>query len=179
MDSISNIQTFEKNVPPRAVVDNRLTSLLGFAAVPKAIRTILSLSVLSYPITGIQPRRKHYVFSYQHKKYPFEVLSNWDLQKFDIEILKDVEKRLDYALLRTLKLASSKHTNLIDPHVVIGNSSLDVLYPIITFFKDKDSEKVIDYARNLVMNKEDYYQLFEFQESVALIVMSFTVFIKY
>lgn len=52
MDSISNIQTFEKNVPPRAVVDNRLTSLLGFAAVPKAIRTILSLSVLSYPITG-------------------------------------------------------------------------------------------------------------------------------
>lgn len=164
MDSISNIQTFEKNVPPRAVVDNRLTSLLGFAAVPKAIRTILSLSVLSYPITGIQPRRKHYVFSYQHKKYPFEVLSNWDLQKFDIEILKDVEKRLDYALLRTLKLASSKHTNLIDPHVVIGNSSLDVLYPIITFFKDKDSEKVIDYARNLVMNKEDYYQLFEFQE---------------
>lgn len=146
------------------MIDNRLIHLLTFASIPRPIRKILSLSILSYPVTGIHPGWKHYIFSYQHKKYPFEVLSNWDLQKFDIEILEDVEKRNDYALLRTLKLASSKHKNLINPHVIIGNSSLGALHPIIVYLENKDSEKVIDYSRNLVMNKEDYYHLFKFQE---------------
>ena len=164
MKSFSNIQTFLENVPPKKVIDDNLKDLLTFAGLSKKGRIFFISSLLTQLSTGIYPRWKHYIFSYQHQKYPFEVLSDWNLQKHDLDILKNWEKRGNYALLRTLKMASSKYLSLIDPHVIIGNSSFDSLYPIITFFENKDSEKVIDYARNLVMNKEDYYHLFEFEE---------------
>lgn len=163
MEIYSILEMLINNISPVEPLDDDLLNLLLFTDLPKRERIFITISFITPLFTKVYPKLGHYIFSYHHKKYPFEVLSDWDLQKYDLEILENKEERRKHSLLRTLKLACSKHIDLIDPHVVIGKSSLQAFSPIITFL-DHNQQKVIDYNRNLVMAKDDYYQLFHFQE---------------
>lgn len=100
------------------------------------------------------------MFHYEGNSYPFSLFSDYDLQDYDKKILKS-NKRYKEFLGRTLKLACS--LDLVSPKVVIGNSLMDN-FSLLILFSEDGVNKVIDYSKNLVMNQEDYYKIFCFQD---------------
>ena len=53
--------------------------------------------------------------------------------------------------------------DLVNPRVAIGHSSINRLHAII-IFQDNGTDKIIDYDKNLIMKKDDYYELFDYKE---------------
>lgn len=101
-----------------------------------------------------------YIFNYEGKTYPFSVFSDRKLQNIDKKILESNERYKEY-LHRVLKLACS--LDLVNPRVAIGNS-LEKIYSLIIIYQENGIEKVIDYSKNLIMTKKDYYELYKFNE---------------
>lgn len=119
-----------------------------------------------YPLLFADGIKKHssddfkYFFIFEERKYDFSIFSDCRLQESDRIILESSDRERA-SLPRTLKLASS--IDLINPRVAIGNSLTGVLKPLI-LFEDKGIDKVIDYSKNIIMTKEDYYSIFDFKE---------------
>lgn len=112
--------------------------------------------------SNIQKESNQYILYYQNRKYPFKFLSEQNyIQKVDKEILLDVEKREYYGVIRTLKLAGSM--DLVDPKVIIGSHKTFVISSIISYIEN-GKEMIIDYGNNLIMEKLDYYNLFDMNE---------------
>lgn len=104
----------------------------------------------------------NYSFKYNGRKYPFSLFSDdFELQKVDKEILKHVDLRQEERIFRPLKLVFSM--NLVSPKIVMGKSVGESLKALI-LYQEAGLDKIIDYSRNLVMTKEDYYEMFNFQE---------------
>lgn len=156
MEKFCNMETFLNNLNYSNKMNDEIINLLTFTSKSKVDRNKINVE------SKIEKNAKdNYLFNYNQKKYPFSILSDKNLQKCDIKILKDNEKRRKIEFLRTLKLACSM--DLINPRVAIGNSVLGNLYLII-LYQEKGIDKVIDYSSNLIMNKDDYYELFKFKE---------------
>lgn len=156
MSKISNVQIFasQYKIQKRPI---ELLELEEFTSYSKGYRLLKTKS----PFSKIKKETRNYVFIHNKRKYPFQVLSDRTLQTFDKEILKNPKKREMESLRRTVKLACS--LDLVNPEVIMGNSLAGTLEGII-LFQDKQQEKVIDYASNIMMNKDDYDELFQFQE---------------
>jgi len=155
MEKFSNTKTFIKNNKHNTEkLPNEFYKLTIFTLCSERIRKI------KYLFNNIKQIDNEYIFEYQKKAYNFKHFSDYALQNFDKKILQST-KRINYQLSRTLKLACS--LDLVNPRVVIGNSSIGNLDSLI-LFQENDKEKIIDYARNLVMLKDDYYELFDFGE---------------
>ena len=103
---------------------------------------------------------KEYFFRYNNKVYPFKVFSDENLQKYDKKALESF-KRMKIDLNRTLKLACSM--DLVNPRLIIGSSTVGT-FDLLIEYQEKGIDKVIDYSRNLIMNKDDYYDLVNFKE---------------
>ena len=104
-----------------------------------------------------------YVYFHNGKNYPFTILSEDTSKKvlpYDIKALKSDERHYDY-LFRTLKYACT--LDLVNPKIIVGTSKADYL-EIIASYYENGKEKVFDYSKNLIMNKDDYYDLFKLKE---------------
>lgn len=110
--------------------------------------------------TVITKNQGKYLFHYQQKIYPFTLFSEENLQTVDKKRLES-EERARYSFIRTLTLACSM--DLLEAKVALGNTCLE-MSNIIILYKENGIEKVADYQNNLVMKKEDYYEIFAFQE---------------
>lgn len=147
-----NILTFIENEEHKEEMDKDLTRLITFTTSPKRN---LKNSQIKLSNKG------EYIFTYKEKEYFFSLLEDKKIQQVDKEILKNKKIRLQEHLKRSLKLACSM--DLINPKIVIGKSKMDVLN-IIIIYQEKGIEKIIDYKLNLIMNKDDYYELFNFKD---------------
>ena len=107
-------------------------------------------------LSQIKNHGKNYIFKYNGKKYKFSVFSEQDIQKSDKKRLKNIKERNLLSLVRSLKLACSM--DLVDPKIVLGKSSLSNLELFISYYTS-DGEKIIDYSRNIMMDKTDYYDM--------------------
>ena len=158
MDKYNTIQMFTEQYIDDKKISKELGKLMMFTAHSKFDRDIASRIHLSKNI--LNDKNKDYIFNYNEKSYPFSVFSDRDLQKYDKKILGS-SKRLNEGLYGTLKLACSM--DLVNSRVAIGNSKAGILYLLI-LHEENGIDKVIDYARNLEMSKDDYYELFHFDE---------------
>lgn len=154
-----NMQCFAENMLVEKEQPKELQELLDFTTYDKNFRN-QNINVFQSITKEGKGKRSQYFFNYQGKKYPFSVFSDNNLQKKDQELLKEKE-RYKIQLLRTLKLACSME--LVDPRVAIGNSLIMVCDTLILFREEK-TDKVISYSSNLVMDKDDFYEIFEYQE---------------
>lgn len=160
MEKINNISVFIQNEHVENFDSKELNSLFQFTCYSKKVRDLYSKSFLFQNITKSNSDDNEYFFLYEGKKYPFYVFSDYDLQAFDKKLLES-PKRIKNSFSRTLKLAGSM--NLVNPRVSIGNS-ITGIFRLLIIFQEGKNEQVIDYAKNLVMDKNDYYELFKFQE---------------
>lgn len=159
MEYFNNIQAFADNYPDSKLDDN-ISNLILFTTYSNLKRNIASYSPLSKNITKNNDSKWNYNFNYNNKSYSFSVFSDYNLQEFDKKLLVS-SKRLKYQLSRALKLACSM--DLVNPRVSIGNSKLGTFDSII-IFEGNGTHIVIDYGRNLVMKKNDYFELFSYKE---------------
>lgn len=105
---------------------------------------------------------KRYYFKYNGKKYRYQKFTEvFNLQEYDKKIMKDKELRNRKVLFRSLKLTCS--LDLVNPKLVIANTLNCSLNTLITY-QENGVERLIDYSGNLVMDKKDYYELFEVRE---------------
>ncbi len=129
-----------------------------FASLEDLVNFTLQENGKSDRITKLNHSNYEYSFKYKNKNYPFSFFSNRKLQEFDIKTLFDKQKReqVDYA--RTLKLACSM--DIINPKVLVGKSNFNGIILLFSFLEDEE-EKIVDYSKNLVMKKKDYFDVFE------------------
>lgn len=161
MNKYCNIDTFFNNEEKIDLIDIDITNLLLFASTSKSFSSLLSKDVFVCKYSKITGNKNNYTFNYKNKLYNFSVFSDSKLQKNDQKILKSFKLRRRNGLARTLKLACS--LDLVNPKILVGKSSLGIFELLITY-QENGIEKVINYVTNLVMNKDDYYDLFKFSE---------------
>ena len=104
--------------------------------------------------------KNQYTFKTNNKIYPFSLYSNYDIQKLDKINLKDSQKRNYLSIGRTLRIAFFLAKK--DVKVLVGKNTYERLNTIISY-QENNEYKIIDYSKNLVMNKEDYLELFNMQ----------------
>lgn len=156
MEKFSNIKEFLKQYEYDLEISKEIELLVSFTYDTKETRD--SDNRIYSIITNNKDRS--YTFHYEEKEYRFHVFSDFDLQACDKQSLKK-EERVEKSFFRTLKLACSM--DILEPKVVLAHSSYTSPFSFI-LFKINGIEKVISYQHNLVMNKEDYYHLFQCQE---------------
>lgn len=160
MQDFCNAQTFANNYHNNEKISKNLCRLILFTLHSKIDRNINSKLSLFNNITKNPNGELEYTFNYKGKNYPFSVFSDYKLQKIDKKVLES-SKRIEEQLFRSLKLACSM--DLVNPRIAIGNSLIGPFH-ILIIFQDKGIDRVIDYTTNLVMNKNDYYELFNYCE---------------
>lgn len=161
MDFYDNIETFFNNETKIEPVDMDFAKLFLFTSLTKIERRVVNRRVFAGKQSSIENFGNEYVFCYKGKRYNFSVFSDRELQKCDRKILKHAKLRKKRRLLRVLKLACSM--DLIDVKVIVGKSALGN-FELLISYQENGGSKVIDYGTNLVMKKEDYYELFKFSE---------------
>lgn len=110
------------------------------------------------PESGIVRGNEYYVLYHNGKMYSFTLLEDKEyVQQVDKDILADKEKRKDSIFSRTLRLASSCH--FADAKWILATSPIDFINCLI-----ETENMIIDYQRNLIMDKEEYYTLFDIKE---------------
>ncbi len=160
MEKFCNAQTFANNYDNNEKIPKELCRLILFTSYSKWGRKINSRMTFSNIAVSKDINGEEYVFKYNGKTYPFSIFSNRDLQEYDKKTLLSA-KRIKECLIRSLKLACSM--DLVNPRIIIGNSIVGT-FNLLIAFQENGIDKVIDYARNIVMNKDDYYEIFKFDE---------------
>lgn len=160
MKNYCNMEYFASNYYKSLEIPKELEQLFLFTLYSSIMRNSDEILSKFKNITINYDGSYDYYFRYGPSKYPFSVFSDYSLQEFDRKLLES-DERQSVALFRTLKLACSM--DLLCPRVAIGNSLLGIFAPLI-LFKKNGTDKVIDYARGLVMNKKDYYDIFRYNE---------------
>lgn len=95
------------------------------------------------------------------EKYPFKCLSDFPLLKGDKKNLQDMEVSYNNRILRSIRIALSK--KLIDARLITvmqKDEDNDDMLNLLIEYEKKQKKFVIDYSKNLIMEKEDYYHLY-------------------
>jgi len=159
----NNLKTLESNTDFKRTlkINNRMLAIIAFANMPIYLKKITNRLPLFDLISGVSTKRKHYVLKNKKKKYPFKVLSEEKIQKYDKKILTDRKNKNITDILRILKLACTM--DLVNPKIIMCNTPFRTLDCIISF-EEHGIEKIMDYSRNIIMTKEDYSEIFPFEE---------------
>lgn len=153
----SNLLLFANNQTDR-VFDKSLVSLIVFLF-NSSLEKQMMITFGNKISKG--PNDNEYIFNYGNKEYAFSALRDRNLQMVDKKILSNMKSSRKNAPMRTLKLACSMQ--LQDIKMIIG-SSVQGCFDMLISFRENGEVKIIDYANNIVMNKDDYYDLFKFEE---------------
>lgn len=160
METFCNMQTFGDKYNNNEKIPKKLIELLVFISFSKINRYVISKLPCSNIRVSNATSDENYIFKYNGKTYPFSVFSDRELQKIDRKNLESMN-RIKAVLFRTLKLACSM--DLVNPRIVVGNSVAGI-FSLLIMFQEHGIDKVIDYSTNLIMSKEDYYEVFNFSE---------------
>ena len=123
-----------------------LLPLLSFPFLSENMKTVLLNRTI------IQKEKNYYFFSYQKEKIPFQLFSDFPIQRVD-KIFLQKKETAQKNNFRLVKIFCS--LNLPNSTLVMGSSDINDLYPLISY-----QDKIIDYQSNLVMNKRNYEKLF-------------------
>lgn len=161
MNSHNNIEYLIHN---ENVDSDKNLNILEYFTLQRGLKKrLLTLNpmILKY-IEKVKKKENNYTFKYEGKTYPFEILSEKDkIQKVDCEILSNIKERYSKSTIRTLKLAS--HLDTINPKIVVGKTRLDHFICLL-LVDENNKEKIIDYSKNLIMEKNDYKELFKLRK---------------
>lgn len=101
--------------------------------------------------------RKIIPFSYKGKEYNYSLVSDLKVSTFDTNNLTSINRK-SYILARTFKLLFSPNIASIEVQCV--STSFSQLHLVLNYI-DNGKVKTLDYGANLIMDKDDYYSLFQ------------------
>ena len=105
------------------------------------------------------------MFKYNNQIYKYQRISSLDIQRVDHNILLNEKLRDEYSFTRTLKLACNLDYN--DIRYIIASEINDDFISLVSFSKD-GTYYIMDYSKDLIMSKDDYYKLLDVKEYASL-----------
>lgn len=110
---------------------------------------------------GLSKKNRHYIVNKDGLEYKFEILD-----KFVSDELKErlrSEKRYGECVSSSIYLAynNPKNSKILIGRMNLANSS--IIHSVFCIKKDDNREYVFDFTRNLVMKKDDYFDLTNFE----------------
>ncbi|MCI8460409.1 MAG: hypothetical protein HFE81_03325 [Bacilli bacterium] len=159
----NNLETLLTNSNPKKIIkrNNNILKMLTFTTMPTFVKKVSNRLPFANLLTGVSTKKNNYIFKHNKKKYPFNILSEENIQKIDKKNLTSDEIAYKNDLIRVLKLACSM--DLVNTKIIIYNSEFKSIGYLISF-EENSIEKIIDYAKNIIMNKKDYLELFPINE---------------
>lgn len=124
---------------------------------------MLSCAFLSDLIHIRKSGKEEYTY---YGKYPFKCLSDFSLSNDE---LRDTEKSYNNRILRSMQIALSKkliNAKLIT--VIQKDEDNDFLFNLLIEYEKNNKKLIIDYLKNLIMEKEDYYHVYHTREIQTL-----------
>lgn len=140
--------------------DINLTRINFFTQKKSFSRFFDFINLSNFFVCHVIKNKKGYSLVKNHKKYNFELLSDKIGRKVDEGYLYDYDIRNDVSLTRTLKLACS--TDLVNANFIVASTNLGLRF--LVEYQEGKNKKIIDYASNIIMLKEDYNQLYNLNE---------------
>lgn len=150
--------------------NKHIYELYTYTEYSKFLRLLFKYNPLIYFTSNIKEKNGIHILKHNGKEYKFTLLSDENIQKVDKKRLHKLEKRYRDSIIRTLKIfarQSSKYNKLI-----VAKTNIDDFICII-----ENNNKIIDYSKNIIMDKSDYYELFDVVELNTL--DRFDVFLIY
>ena len=137
--------------------NKHIYELYTYTEYSKLLRLLFKYNPLIYFTSNIKEKNGIHILKHNGKEYKFTLLSDENIQKVDKKRLHKLEKRYKDSAIRTLKIFSapnSKYNKLI-----VAKTNIDDFICII-----ENNNKIIDYSKNIIMDKNDYYELFDVVE---------------
>ncbi len=154
MIEIKNINKFIDDLSITGDTPLFYNELVNFTRSKKEIRdSIKDNSFISKENSG-------YSIKYNARKIFFSCLSDKNISVYDRNKLESQEEIDDY-LIRPIKLAF--HMDLAYSKVIFASSNIRNSSLLISYLT-KNGTKIIDYYNNLIMDKNDYYEIFKVLE---------------
>lgn len=119
-------------------------------------------------ILNIKKVGEKYLYHFDGKDYQFRCFSDFPLLVEDKKILQNDKKRYQLGMLRSMKIALSKklpNARLIT--ILETNEKTSNLNLLVEYEKEK-KKYIIDYSKNLVMEKKDYDAIYFSKEIQTL-----------
>lgn len=151
---IKNINEFLDNLSLTGDTPIFYNKLINFTRNKKEVRDTINNSFIFKEDNG-------YSFIYNGRKISFSCLSDEKISKEDKNRLESKKTLEEYCIERPLKLAYSM--DLVSPIAIFSSSNV-AKWNILISYLTKDGFKIIDYNNNLIMNKKDYYEIFQVLE---------------
>lgn len=109
---------------------------------------------------------KDHSFALYHEKhwYPFSFLSNYVKSPLDKKNLRNCEKRMNNFLTRLIRIASSlllEEANLLLTYEKDPWEKEEYQLCYLIEYQKEGKTKIINYIHNLIMEKDDYFSLFD------------------
>ncbi len=162
MSNFNNIDTLINNSCINEIIPHQISKLLIFTTLNKLNKIVIFHTLCAKTIKW---KDNKYLFSYNGKQYPFSILSDQPIQKVDQKYLLNHKVNSSnhylYSTIRSLKLAASLDLNNLK---IVTGTSLAQKLDILISFSYKNKEYIINYFYNLIMLKQDYYNLFKYKE---------------
>lgn len=106
---------------------------------------------------GIEKDENGYFFIKDDRKYTFKLLSETYLQE-DKKVLTNTDKRRKQSLYGSIKVVNSNEFDNYDLLLAKTNTKFQTT---LVDYEKENKHYIIDYSMNLIMNKEDYIEIFE------------------
>lgn len=105
-------------------------------------------------------QEKAYLYHQNGKDYQFRCFSDFPLLIGDQKILQNVKKRYQLGMLRSIKIALSKKLSSARLITTLEISEKTSYLNLLVEYEKEKKKYIIDYSRNLVMEKKDYNELY-------------------
>jgi len=138
-------------------IDKDLVRLSTFTQLSSFVRNFYIPNLL---VCHVIKNKNGYALLKNNKKYYFELLSDKIEYKADKKILLDYDERVKKNIIRSLRLACSK--DLVDANLIVASTNFGLSFLIE--YREKGNLKIIDYSNNIIMNKDEYIELYNLEE---------------
>ena len=129
----NNLETLLTNSNPKKIIkrNNNILKMLTFTTMPTFVKKVSNRLPFANLLTGVSTKKNNYIFKHNKKKYPFNILSEENIQKIDKKNLTSDEIAYKNDLIRVLKLACSM--DLVNTKIIIYNSEFKSIGYLISF----------------------------------------------
>ena len=150
--------------------NKHIYELYTYTEYSKLLRLLFKYNPLIYFTSNIKEKNGIHILKHNGKEYKFTLLSDENIQKVDKKRLHKLEKRYRDSIIRTLKIFARQSSNY--NKLIVAKTNMDKFICLIDH-----NNKIIDYSKNIIMDKSDYYELFDVVELNTL--DRFDVFLIY
>lgn len=120
---------------------------------------MISSSILA-DVINIKKVKNEYIYTQNDRHYKFKCLSDFPILKADRKILQNNKKKNKSSILRSIRIALSKKLPGSKLITILETKEKTSSFNLVVEYEKSKKKYIIDYSKNLVMEKDDYNALY-------------------